>query len=79
MIHQASAILDTKKSTVGDPLVGNILDKRYVVLEEVGPDGKGIRYLVYDMTTLKRTHVRVEPEGLANLLNTLSGPAAERR
>ena len=43
-------------------MVGKILDKRYVVLEEIGEDGDGFRYLVYDMNSLKRLHVRVTPD-----------------
>jgi hypothetical protein len=48
-------------------LVGKILDKRYVVLEEVGADGAGFRYLVYDMNTLRRLHLRVDPDGNGQL------------
>ena len=65
MAHQTPALCaDTGAGTVsrGAALVGKILDKRYVVLEEVGQDGPGFRYLVYDMNTLQRLHLRVEPE-----------------
>lgn len=50
----------------GVTLVGKILAKRYVVLEEVGRDGDGDRFLVYDMNELKRTHVRVSAPARAD-------------
>ena len=53
---------DVQTVSRGAALVGKILEKRYVVLEEVGPDGTGFRYLVYDMNSLQRIHLRVDPD-----------------
>lgn len=46
-------------------MVGKILAKRYVVLEEVAGEGAATRFLVYDMNTLKRVHLRVANDQLA--------------
>ncbi len=43
-------------------MVGKILAKQYVILEEVGPDGDGIRFVAYNMVSLARVRLRVEIE-----------------
>jgi hypothetical protein len=62
MVIQASLQARYTRPSIGGALVGKILDKRYVVLEEVGADGPGFRYLVYDMNSLNRVHLRVDPD-----------------
>ena len=62
MARVSAAWLPSPVLNTGDALVGKILDKRYVVLEQVGPDGAGVRFLVYDMNSMSRAQLRVDPE-----------------
>jgi hypothetical protein len=67
MAQQALAPRKDRVVLKGDVLVGKILDKRYVVLEPVGPDGSGFRYVVYDMNSMRRVGIRVDPDEEGNL------------
>jgi hypothetical protein len=62
-------------------LVGKILDKRYVVLEEISPDGDSVRYAAYDMNTMARVQIKVMPDEEGQLsgkkFELLDGPPPE--
>ncbi len=57
--HRMGLVAEAAARGSGGFLVGKILAKRYVVLEEAGLDEDHIRFLVYDMNTLTRVHLRV--------------------